>query len=121
MLSLSILQVPGGPIPLTIQLPGILKPQGIHAEGHFVWEIVDAIITKFKQLFSGVDPNHVQLFKLDGSTSTPLDHTQTLNEAGIHAGTKLVVEIMGRGACQGRLTRRHWDVLCHPFLLSLSS
>jgi len=95
------LQVPGGRIPLSIQLPGILMPQGLHVEGKFVWEVIDAILAKFKQL-EGIKPDQVRLFKLgdDDSSRTLLDSTKTLGEAGIHSGTKLAVVIIGYGVCQ---------------------
>ena len=64
-------------------------PQGLFAEGQFVWQVIDAIIAKFKL---DITPQQLLLFKLgdDGVSRTLLHPMQTMNEAGILAGTKLV-------------------------------
>jgi hypothetical protein len=87
-------QVPNGPIPLSVQLPGVVKAQFLLAEGKFVGQVIKAIISEFKHRFSGIDPDQLLLYKLDGRGSrTSLDPTRTLAEEGIYAGTKLVVEL----------------------------
>ena len=58
-----------------------------------VGDIKDAVISRFKKRFASVDPDEVQLLKLDGSTRTLLGPMQTLNEAGIFAGMKLAVAV----------------------------
>ena len=101
------MQVSSGPIPLFIQLPGVVQPQFLLAEGLYVGQVIRAIIAEFKKLFSGVDPNNVLMYKLDGGCRTPLYPTQTLSEAGINAGSTLVVAIVGQGVCHRRLEHRH--------------
>ena len=86
--------MPGASIFLSIELPGIVEPQGLLAEGQFVWEVIDGIIAKFKNRFSGIDPDQLRLRKPDGSTSVHLYPMQTLSEAGIRSGTTLVVEVL---------------------------
>jgi hypothetical protein len=58
----------------------------------YVGEVIDAAIAKFK-LLEGIKADEVQLFKQDGGVRTLLDPTQTLGEAGIIAGTALVVDV----------------------------
>jgi len=58
-----------------------------------VWEVIDGIIAKFKHRFSGIDPDQLRLRRPDGNTSVHLYPMQTLSEAGIRSGTKLVVEV----------------------------
>lgn len=91
--SLVAAQVPRGLIPLFIQLPGATNFEGIDFTGKRVFQLKDAIISKFK-LFKDFDPSELQLFKLDGSAArTLLDPTHTLSEAGITARNTLVVEL----------------------------
>ena len=73
-----------------VQLPGVQKPQFLLAKGQYMGEVIDAIIAKFKLDFT---PQQLVIFKLQHSCRTILDFTQTLNDAGVHAGTKLVVEL----------------------------
>ena len=82
-------QLKSGPIPVSVRLPGVVMPQGLFAEGQFVWQVIDAIIAKFKL---DITPQQLLLFKLgdDGVSRTLLHPMQTMNEAGILAGTKLV-------------------------------
>lgn len=63
--------------------------------GPRVGHVIDAIIAKFKNRFSGIDPDRIQVYVLsdDGTSSTLVDSMQTLSEAGIHANTRLVVEL----------------------------
>ena len=67
-----------------------------------MWEVIDAILAKFKHRFSGIDPSELQLLVLDDSSSTsqPIVLSLTLSEAGIHSGTKLAVIIIGHGVYQ---------------------
>ena len=80
-------------IPLFIKLPGITSFEGLDFAGAYVYHLKDTIILKFMHRFAGIKPDQLQLFKLEGSSRTLLDPTQTLAEAGIHSGTKLGVEI----------------------------
>ena len=65
----------------------------IDTTGSRVGHLKKAIIAKFKHRFAGVDPDQLQVFKLDGGSHILLNSAQTLHEAGIHAGTELVVEV----------------------------
>jgi hypothetical protein len=94
-LSLDFVQASRASIPLSIQLPDVPEPQFLLAEGEYVGQVVDAINAKFNRL-KGVTAEQVQLYKLgdDGTGSrTPLHPMQTLSEAGIISGTKLVLEL----------------------------
>ena len=60
--------------------------------GSYVFHVKDAIISKFKL---NAAPHQMDLFKLEGSTHTPLEPMQTLDEAGLlNSGVvKLVVAL----------------------------
>jgi hypothetical protein len=61
--------------------------------GPYVGHIKRAIIAEFKL---DAAPHHLLLFKLGDTGSgsrTPLNPTQTLSDAGLVSGTKLVVEL----------------------------
>lgn len=84
------------PDPLCIRLPGfstavLLRPQWESME--YVGDLVEAIISRFKKL-EGFKTDELQLFKLDGTSRTLLDATQTLSDAGVGAGTTLSVELV---------------------------
>jgi hypothetical protein len=69
-----------------------------------VGDLKDAIMAKFKQRFTGVDPDQMQLFKVDGAASgsrTALDPTLTLSDASILAGAKLEVVVTTATAVTG--------------------
>jgi hypothetical protein len=92
-LSFLVVQVPNGLITLLIQLPGCTTLEVLDTAGLYVGHIKNAVITEFKQL-EGLKADQLQLFKLGGDGSrTPLDPANTLSEAGIVVGTKLVVEL----------------------------
>ena len=104
---LSAMQAPSRSTPLFIQLPGVEKPQFLLAEGgQYVGQVTKAIVTEFNQL-RDVKVDQVQLFKLDGSSSsrTLLYPTQTLGDAGILAGTRLAVELTAAASISGSSTR----------------
>lgn len=63
------------------------------AEAERVGDLKKAIKTEFKNLFAGIDPNEMQLFKLDGSSRTLLNAVQTLIDADVNSGTALSVEL----------------------------
>ena len=86
----SAVQGSNSSIPLFIKLPGIETVQFLLAEGLYVGQVIKAIIVEFKL---DTAPQQLQLFKLEGSSRTQLDPTQTLAEAGIHTGTRLGVEL----------------------------
>jgi hypothetical protein len=90
------MQDPSRPIPVFIQLPGNCTFEVIDVAGPLVLvgQLKDAVIAKFK-LDSA--PQQLQLFKLNGSSSSLLAPSQTLAEAGLLAGTKLAVAIVGQG------------------------
>ena len=83
-------QIHGELTPLFIQLPGVVNSQFLLADGLYVGQVIDAIIAKFTR-FKDMDPSDLQLFKLDRS---PVYPSQTLREAGVQAGTQLVVELL---------------------------
>lgn len=98
--------MPSGPVTLFIQLPGIAEPKLLRAQwSDYPDDVIDTIITKFKQRFSGVEPDQLHLFKLgdDGSSRILLEPMQTLADAGLFTGTggtvKLLVELVTEGAC----------------------
>jgi hypothetical protein len=102
--------LPIGPIPLSIQLPDVTQPQLLLAEVQYVGQVTTAIIAEFKL---DAAPQQVQQYMLgdDGSRTPPLDPRKTTGEAGIHAGTKLVVELMTTGpAVKGVCVCAHCDV-----------
>jgi hypothetical protein len=74
-----------------IQLPGVTQPHFLLADGVYVGQVIDAIISKFKL---NATPQQLLLFKLgDHPSRVSLDPTQTLCEAGVQAGSKLAVEV----------------------------
>lgn len=84
-------------------------------EAAFVDDLADAIIAKFKL---DATPQQVQLIKLDGVARILLDPMNTLGEAGVTAGTKLEVAIVGQGACRGLLMSFE-DSFAHPMFTLL--
>jgi len=76
----------------------------LNVTGTHVGHIKDALMAKYKQRFSGVDPDKVLLFKLsdDCSIRTLLEATQKLTEAGLFAGGafKLAV-VIATSAAEG--------------------
>lgn len=93
---------------MSVKLPGSDAAESLRLTRNdieCVGDIKDAVVSRFKKRFASVDPDEVQLLKLDGSTRTLLGPTQTLNEAGVFAGTKLAVEVTpfvdphSKGAC----------------------
>jgi hypothetical protein len=87
--SCNCVQVPSELIPLFIQLPGFITFEGVRVDPiAFISDLKKAVIIEFKL---DTAPQCLRLYKLDGSSScTMLDPAQTLGEAGIVAGTKLV-------------------------------
>lgn len=87
--------VRGPSIQLFVQLPGGgIGYEGIDFTGSHVFHIKDAILAKFTILFKDLDPSALHLFKLDGSSRTLLDPSQTLSEAHVDSNARLVVEIV---------------------------
>jgi hypothetical protein len=82
-----------GPISLSIKLPSRSTFEIVDTTGPLVGHIKDAIIARFKHRFSGIDPDQLLLYKLDGSGSRVLlDSTQLLGEAGISERAQLIVD-----------------------------
>lgn len=79
-------------ITLFLQLNASGSFEIIDTAGPLVGHVKKAIIAEFKQL-DGIKVDELQLFKLDSGSRTPLDPAQTLSDAGIHSGTKLVVVV----------------------------
>ncbi len=100
---------------LFIQLPGSTSFEVINTAGPRVGNLKDAIIAKFKQRFSDVDPDQLKLYK-EGSSRTPLDPTNTMSEADIFTGTKLLVEVTA--AAQAPLAGV-WEELVASWVVSL--
>jgi hypothetical protein len=94
-------------IALFIQLPGSTTLEGLDFAGSFVYQIMDDINAKFNRLKLGDD----------GTGRTPLLPTQTLSEAGIVLGTKLVVELTAviTAGLIGKWGKIHPSSLRHGF------
>jgi hypothetical protein len=92
---LCCLQVPpSGPITVFIRLPNVSSFECIRIDSSaFIGDIKSAILLNFKL---DTTPQLMRVLKLgnNGGNSRLLDSTQTLAEAGIQAGTKLVVELL---------------------------
>ena len=108
--------MPGGPIPLFIVLPGVVKPQLLLVEVLYVGQVIDAIIAKFKL---DTAPQQLHMQKIDGNSRISLDPTQLLSEAGICSGTTLVVELTSSKAPTG--PQKGWCTLnvLHSFVVSV--
>lgn len=87
------MKVTGLPLSLSVRLPGVVMPQYLLAKGHYVGQVIDAVIAKFKL---DTAPQNLQLLKLDGSIRTPLVPTQTLSEADVTANSEVEVEVIAQ-------------------------
>jgi len=76
---------------LSVMLPGNTAAEHFACvvEGrYFIGDIKTAVIAGFKRRFSGIDPDELDLFKMNDSNIAPLNSTQTLTEAGIQHGLR---------------------------------
>ena len=88
-------QVPGTSLCLSVVLPGNNSAELLRVPQEEDWRVGDikkAVVADFSQLI-GLKADQVQLFRVNGDARIPLDPTDTLSDAGIHAGTKLAVEL----------------------------
>ena len=87
------LQLPSGPVPLLVRLPGSTDFEVIDTMGPLVGHIKDAIVAKFKL---ETTPQKLQLFKLDDKgcrSGEALKSRQTLAEAGLLSATGAPMEL----------------------------
>ena len=79
---------------LFVHLPGSISSEVIDIKDRdtHVFHIKKAVVEAFKR-FKDFDASELQLFKLDGGNRILLNSSQTLSEAGVQAGTTLVVEL----------------------------
>lgn len=79
---------------LFVHLPGSISSEVIEITDRdtHVFHIKKAIVEAFKR-FKDSDASDLHLLKLDGSSHILLNSSQTMSEAGVHAGTTLVVEL----------------------------
>ena len=83
-------------VTLLILLPGRDSFEPIDVKGPLVGHVKATVISNFKNHFSGVDTDQLQLLKQnDDGSLVPLISTQTLHEAGLVANTKLVTIAAG--------------------------
>jgi hypothetical protein len=97
------LQILSSSILLSVKLPGSSTVELLRVSREateYVGDLKDVIIAKFKKRFVDVDPDELQLIKLDGSRRIALSPAQTLIDAGVCAGTELAVEITVARACE---------------------
>jgi hypothetical protein len=90
------LQILSSSILLSVKLPGSSTVELLRVSREateYVGDLKDVIIVKFKKRFVDVDPDELQLIKLDGSRRIALSPAQTLIDAGVCAGTELAVEV----------------------------
>lgn len=101
LLSLFPPQLPSEPVTLLVQLSSTGPFEVIETTGALIGHVKDDIIAKFKKRFAGLDPDELQLFKLEGRSMFKLDPAQTLHDAGVRSGTKLVASVRALSSAAG--------------------
>lgn len=98
-----------------------LSPGGpfevVDTSGPRVGHVKVAIIATFKKRFAGLDPDELQLVKLDGSCRTLLDPELTLSAADVHDGARLEVQRVASAfkGTRGERVQSSSVVYCTPF------